>query len=156
MSLLNGGGWPQVIGQLGQAYFNYRAASSSGVQPGGGMIQTMGALPPLARLGGAAIGTAVGVGVRSAAAAMRGAIAWCRRNPAWCANAGGTAAIAAMIQSGQLPMPKHRRARGLSGRDIRGFRRTVRLMRATAGAVGLRRAGGRGRPGTSSTMITQN
>jgi len=68
---------------------------------------------------------------------------------------GGTAAVAAMIESGQLPMPKRHRGRGLSARDLRGFRRTSRLMRQVASSIGLRK-GGRGARGTSSTMITQN
>lgn len=119
--------------------------------PGGSMIPAMGSLPAI----GAAAGTVARVGMIGARAAMRGAITWCRRNPAWCANAGGTAAIAAMIQNGQLPTPRRRRGRGLSGRDLRGFRRTVRLIRATAGSVGLR-GRTRGRVGASSTLIAQN
>jgi hypothetical protein len=114
----------------------------------GGLLPAMGALPAVA-------GAAMRVGFVGARAAMRGAITLCRRNPGWCSTIGGTAAVAAMIESGQLPAPKHRRGRGLSARDLRGFRKTSRLMRQVASSIGLRRSGGKGR-GTSSTMITQN
>lgn len=112
------------------------------------LLPTLGALPAIA-------GAAVRVGMVGARAAMRGALQLCRRNPSWCATIGGTAAVAGMIESGQLPAPKHRRGRGLSARDLRGFRKTSRLMRQVASTIGLRKSGGRGR-GTSSTMITQN
>lgn len=73
-------------------------------------------------------GAVAGVAVRGATAAMRGATAWCRRNPAWCAQVGGTAAIAGMIESGQLPMPRRRRGRGISSRDLRSYRRVHNLL----------------------------
>lgn len=115
---------------------------------GTGLLPAMGALPAIA-------GAGVRIGVAGARAAMRGAIQLCRRNPTWCSTIGGTAAVAAMIESGQLPAPRARRGRGLSARDLRGFKKTVRLMRATASSVGIRRAGGRGKGG-ATTMITQN
>lgn len=134
-----------IAGRLGM---RTTSPLTAGVMPGAGFLPALGALPAVA-------GAAVRVGIVGARAAMRGAITLCRRNPGWCSTIGGTAAVAAMIESGQLPAPKHRRGRGLSARDIRGFRKTVRLTRAVAGSVGLRRGGGRGRP-VSSTMITQN
>jgi hypothetical protein len=140
------GGLTGIASHLGQR---------STVMPGAGLTSSllpgMGALPMI----GAAAGTAVRVGIVGARAAMRGAITLCRRNPGWCSTIGGTAAVAAMIESGQLPAPKRRRGRGLSARDLRGFRKTSRLMRQVASSIGLRRGGARGR-GTSSTMITQN
>jgi hypothetical protein len=78
--------------------------------------------------GAGAILGAGAVAVRGAGAAMRGATAWCRRNPAWCAQIGGTAAIAGMIESGQLPMPRRRRGRGISSRDLRSYRRVHNLL----------------------------
>lgn len=126
---------------------------------------TMGAIAPalgsiFGRVlpGAGAIGGAVAVGgmaMRGVGAAARAANAWCGRNPAWCVSVGGLPAVLSMVQSGQLPLMKRRRRRGLSGRDLRGFYKTSRLMRRVAGTIGLRRTGGRGR-GTSSTMITQN
>lgn len=87
----------------------------------------MGALPQLGRIA-PMIGAAGGAVVRGAGAAMRGATTWCRKNPAWCANIGGTAAVAAMIESGQLPMPRRRRRRGISGRDLGAYRRVHNLL----------------------------
>lgn len=113
----------------------------------GGMARMV---PSLGAMGAGAV-----VVARSAASIGRGAVTWCRRNPAWCANIGGTAAVAALIESGQLPMPRRRRGRGLSARDLRGFRKTTRLIRQVAGSVGLRRGGKRG-ASSSSTLIAQN
>jgi hypothetical protein len=120
------------------------------VGPGlsGSLLPAMGALPAIA-------GGVARIGIAGARSAMRGAIQLCRRHPQWCSTIGGTAAVAAMIESGQLPAPRHRRGRGLSARDLRGFRKTARLMRQVAGTIGLRRGGGRGKA-SSSTMITQN
>lgn len=91
------------------------------------LLPAMGALPPLTRALPAvgAAGTAI---VRGASSAMRGAITWCRRNPQWCSTVGGTAAVAAMIESGQLPAPRRRRGRGISGRDLRAYRRVHNLL----------------------------
>lgn len=139
---------------LGQAIQKPAAmpVSSFAAQPGSGMVYpAMGALPAI----GAAAGTVARFGVGIVSRAGRGAIQLCRRYPQWCSTIGGTAAVAAMIESGQLPMPKRHRGRGLSARDLRGFRRTSRLMRQVASSIGLRK-GGRGARGTSSTMITQN
>lgn len=125
------------------------AAAAPVAIPGAGALGMLPALGPVVAAGGR-------VAIAGARTAMRGAVAWCRRNPSWCASIGGTAAVASMIESGQLPMPKHRRGRGLTSRDLRGFRKTVRLIRATAGSVGLRgRARGRS-GGASSTLIAQN
>lgn len=121
-----------AIGQLGA-----RSSALPGVG-GAGPAMALPALGPVVVAGGR-------LAVAGARAAMRGAIAWCRRNPAWCSTVGGTAAVAAMIESGQLPMPRKRRGRGLSSRDLRGFRKTTRLIRQVAGSVGIRR--GRGRAG---------
>jgi len=87
----------------------------------GGPSMALGGLAPIA-------GAAVRVGVAGARTAMNAAIAWCRRNPAWCASVGGTAAVAAMVESGQLPKPRRRRGRGLSGRDLRSYRRVHNLL----------------------------
>lgn|SRR5574341_32240 len=128
-----------------------RPKAMTGMLPGVGAMGPSFALPAL----GPIVAAGGRVAVAGARTAMQGAIAWCRRNPAWCSSIGGTAAVAAMIESGQLPAPKRRRGRGLSSRDLRGFRKTVRLIRATAGSVGLR-GRTRGRSGPSSTLIAQN
>lgn len=123
----------------------------SAMMPGVGATGPSFALPAL----GPVVAAGGRLAVAGARTAMQGAITWCRRNPAWCSSIGGTAAVAALIESGQLPAPKRRRGRGLSSRDLRGFRKTVRLIRATAGSVGLR-GRARGRSGPSSTLIAQN
>lgn len=146
-----GGPVGAAIGTAVGGALNRPAVGPSRMLPGVGATGPSFALP--------AIGPVVAAGGRLAVAgartAIQGAIAWCRRNPAWCSSIGGTAAVAAMIESGQLPAPKRRRGRGLSARDLRGFRKTVRLIRATAGSVGLR-GRARGRSGPSSTLIAQN
>lgn len=92
----------------------------------------MGALPALGQLGRMALpGVAGAVGgavVRGAGAAMRGAINLCRKHPQWCSTIGGTAAVAAMIESGQIPAPRRRRGRGISGRDLRAYRRVHGIL----------------------------
>lgn len=148
VSAMPGVGMVPIVGQIAgmASMLGQRSRQASPIST---LLPAMGALPAVA-------GAAVRVGMIGARAAMRGAVAWCRRNPAWCATVGGTAAVAGMIESGQLPMPRRRRGRGLSARDLRGFRKTVRLVRATAASVGLR--GGRGgrSKGGATTMITQN
>lgn len=68
-------------------------------------------------------GPIVAAGVGMATRAARSAIIWCRRNPQWCSTIGGTAAVAAMIERGELPHPPRRRSRGITGRELRAFRR---------------------------------
>jgi len=87
--------------------------------PGAGVVG-MGALP--------AIGAAARVGIGMAGRAYRGAISLCRKHPAWCSTIGGTAAVAAMIESGQLPAPRHRRGRGISSGNLRAYRRVHNLL----------------------------
>lgn len=99
-------------------------------QPGSGMIYpTMGSLPSLSAgaAGGVAMG-AVRLGVGAVSRFGRGAIQLCRRYPQWCSTIGGTAAVAAMLESGQLPMPRRRRGRGISGRDLRAYRRIHNVL----------------------------
>lgn len=124
----------------------------------GGMVGGIGGalgrvLPGIGAAGG--VLAAGGAVVRGVGAAARAANAWCGRNPAWCVSVGGLPAVLSMIESGQLPVPKRRRRRGLSPRDLRGFYKTARLMRKVAGTIGLRRGGKRG-GGASSTLIAQN
>jgi hypothetical protein len=97
----------------------------------GGMMQTMGALPRigagLASLGGGAyaVGRAAGVAVgRVYSSAAR----YCRTNPGWCQSIGGIAAVEALINSGQLPVHKRRRGRGITSREFRGFRRVHKVL----------------------------
>ena len=113
----------QLGSYLGSAY----ARPASMAAPAGGAMPAGFGLPALGTmLGGAAVaGRVVMVGARAIA---RSAITYCRRNPAWCAQIGGTAAIAAMIQDGRLPTVKRRRARGISASEFRGFRKVHRTL----------------------------
>lgn len=89
--------------------------------PGGG-----GKLPPI--LGG--VVTAAGGMARRVSSAARGAASMCSRYPQWCVAAGGVAAIASMMQSGQLPIPKRRRRRGITPKDLASFRRVAGLIKS--------------------------
>lgn len=132
MSLLGNGDFLGTLGStisnIAGSYFNAKFANASmgaaAIAPMGPVLG--GVVRSLPALGGAAVGAAV----RGGGALMRGATTWCRRNPAWCAQVGGTAAVAAMIGDGRLPMPKKRRGRGLSARDLRSFRRVNNLLAA--------------------------
>lgn len=93
--------------------------------PGAGATQV--ALPALPVLGAGAViaGRALAAG---AGWAMRGAMTLCRRHPQWCMGIGGTAAVAAAIQSGQIPAPRRGRRRGISASEFRGFNRVHRVL----------------------------
>lgn len=103
----------------------------------GGKVKTLPPLPGAGGRGGGIIGGAIGtvggmargIGGRVASAA-RGAAAMCARYPQWCVAAGGVAAIAGMMQSGQLPIPKRRRRRGITPRDLQSFRRVAGLIKS--------------------------
>lgn len=104
------------------------AQRSNVMMPGVGPVgpqPTMGSLPRI--LGGAA-GIAVGAVTLGARTVARSAITYCRRHPAWCAQIGGTAAIAAMISDGTLPPIKRRRARGITAAQFKGFRRVHNVL----------------------------
>lgn len=103
---------------------------SGPAMPSAQFTQTMGALPPvLGRALPAVGGAVIGMGVRGATAIARSAMTYCRRHPQWCATIGGTAAVSAMIQSGQLPTIRRRRGRGITPKDLRSFRRVANLVR---------------------------
>ena len=115
---------------LGSALGAAISGHNGAAQPGTGMIYpTMGTLPAIgAGAAGAAIGTAVRVGAGAVSKFGRGAIQLCRRYPQWCSTIGGTAAVAGLLQSGQLPMLRRRRGRGISGRDLRAYRRIHNVL----------------------------
>lgn len=123
-------------GAIGQAFApkpQYTAASHAYtppyMQPASALPALgMGALPQLGRLGVGAAGAIGGMAVRGAGSAMRGAMNLCRKYPTWCSTIGGTAAVAAMIESGQLPAPRRRRGRGISSRDLRSYRRVHGIL----------------------------
>lgn len=131
-----------AVANLASSYLAYRTASKQAAPPvmmtgptvmpttmTSPMIQqTMGALPQVGR----ALPLLAGAGslvVSGARAAARSAMVYCRRHPNWCSTIGGTAAVAAMIESGQLPTIKRRRGRGITPKDLRSFRRVANLVR---------------------------
>lgn len=89
----------------------------------------MGSLPTIGRAAGTAVGAVGGMVIARGASIARSAMAYCRRNPGWCASIGGTAAVSALIESGQLPVIRRRRGRGITPRDLRSFRRVANLVR---------------------------
>jgi len=105
-----------------------------------GKVMTVGGktLPPLpgvAGSGGGGLGRIAGGIVGAAGAAgrgitsvARGAASMCAKYPAWCLAAGGLGAVAGLMQSGQLPVPKRRRRKGISARDLSSFRRVANLV----------------------------
>jgi hypothetical protein len=95
----------------------------------------MGSLPAIGGGIGRTIGFGAGMMVGRARSIARGAAALCIKHPQWCSTIGGVAAVGAMMESGQLPIPKRRRGRGLTPRDLRSFRRVARLIRVFAPAV---------------------
>ncbi len=107
--------------------------------PGGA---TRGTLPALAGAGGGGMGGltgralgGLGAAGRGVASVARGAASMCAKYPAWCLAAGGVAAVANLMHSGQLPIPKRRRRRGITPRDLHSFRRVANLIKAYSGPV---------------------
>lgn len=127
-----GGPVGATISALGTAYGAYqalKAPSVGSVGPSSGSTMTLpslnfstaGMLSPAAVAGA---GRAVMVGARGVA---KKAADMCRKYPQWCATIGGTAAVEALMHSGQLPMPKRRRGKGISAHELRAFKRVARF-----------------------------
>lgn len=114
---------------LGSQIARISAGMSTVPAPGtGGVMPAMAMLPSLGGTVGAVAGTVVGAAVLGARTIYRSASIYCRRHPAWCAQIGGTAAIAGMIQQGTLPPIKRRRARGISPGEFKGFRKVHKVL----------------------------
>jgi len=118
------------------------ALAPMGSPSGPTMLPAMGSLPGAGAIGGAvvrglpgAIGFGAGVAVARAGAIARGAAQLCMKHPQWCSTIGGVAAVGALMESGQLPIPKRRRGRGVTPKDLRSFRRVARLIRVFAPTV---------------------
>lgn len=129
--------WNPAVGGAMMQLQSMRSSVRS--MPGAGIMPTMGALPQIGGVIGrgaaGAIGFGAGVAVRNARAIARGAAQLCQKHPQWCSTIGGVAAVGAMMESGQLPIPKRRRGRGLTPKDLRSFRRVARLIRVFAPTV---------------------
>lgn len=112
-----------VVAKIGAA--GVAARSAAAVLPGVGAASSfLPALPTVARGAGLVVGTGIRLGRNVAASAMT----YCRRHPAWCAAAGGVGAVESMIRGGQLPPIKRRRARGITGTELKNFRRVSRVL----------------------------
>lgn len=119
-----------VAGGLYQAYQGAKSATSL---PGD--FGSMGALPPMgssttmgmAGLSPATVGRGAAYVVKGARAIPRAAVALCRKYPTWCSTIGGTVAVEALFNSGQLPVPKRRRGRGISAHELKAFKRVARF-----------------------------
>jgi len=85
------------------------------------------ALPALRTGAASLVGGAVRVGVSGAKRVYSAASGYCRKHPQWCSTIGGIAAVEALINSGQLPIPKRRRAKGISGTELKNFRRVAKF-----------------------------
>lgn len=120
------------IALAGTAYQAYSSMKTPSVGGGnGGGIMT---LPPMSTsfsaagmLSPQAVGRGAAVLVKGARAIPRAAISLCRKYPQWCSTIGGTVAVEALMNSGQLPPPKRRRGKGISAHELRAFKRVARF-----------------------------
>lgn len=120
---LLGAGLSAVQSRQTQIQQTRAARSSLTAMPGGGMTSS------LAPLTIPALATMAGTAVRLGSTAVRSAATWCARNPKRCALIGGlTAADAYLSQTGRLPPGDRRRSRGITARELRGFRRVARIL----------------------------
>lgn len=112
-----GGPVGAIVGGLGSSIGGSAA-------PGSGMA-TMAALPAI---GGAVVRTTAAAGIAGARAVISSARYYCAKYPGWCISIGGLGAVQGMVQNGQLPMHRRRRARGISASEFRGFRKVHKVL----------------------------
>jgi len=106
------------------------AGFTNGFQPVAGPLLPLlgGGARALAPLAGRALGLGAGMAIRGARTAAASAMTYCRRHPGWCASIGGLAAVEALIGNGSLPPVKRRRARGITGTELKNFKRVSRTL----------------------------
>lgn len=109
-------------GALYSAYQSSKAVAPT-VMPGLGATTSMG----LMGLSPQAVGRGAAAVVKGARAIPRAAVALCRKYPTWCSTIGGTVAVEALFNSGQLPVPKKRRGRGITAGELKSFKRVARF-----------------------------
>lgn len=100
-----------------------------GAAAAGGIVAATrggGGLTPLP--GGALAGGAMIPGGHGMRTIISSANSYARKYPQWAMSVGGTAGIAQMIASGQLPAMRRRRGKGITARDLRSFKRVARLV----------------------------
>lgn len=122
-----------AVGVAGMAYQAYSALKSTSAPsvpslsaipaPGGGGVMSAGFMG----LSPTTVGRGAAAAVKGGRAVIRGAANLCRKYPQWCSTIGGTVAIEALLNSGQLPMPKRRRGKGISAHELRAFKRVARF-----------------------------
>jgi hypothetical protein len=113
-----------------QAYSSIKSPMAGAVMPGVGSSLSLPQLGSYSLMGSLSPGVIAGGGralVAGGRAAARGAVNLCRKYPQWCAGIGGTVAIEAMMNSGQIPIPKRRRGRGITAGELKSFKRVARF-----------------------------
>lgn len=121
-----------LAGTAYQAYSALKTPAAGSVSPGAGSVM---ALPQMGSFQGAGmmglspqvIGRGAAAVVKGARAIPRAAISMCRKYPQWCSTIGGTVAVEALLSSGQVPLPKRRRGRGISAHELKAFKRVARF-----------------------------
>jgi hypothetical protein len=116
-------------GPIGATIAGGIAGSFGGsAQPGSGaQVASMAALPSIGTVG--TVGGAVArAGVAGARAIIASARYYCAKYPGWCISIGGLGAVQGMVQNGQLPVHRRRRARGISASEFRGFRKVHKVL----------------------------
>lgn len=106
---------------IGSAMSGWGGGSS---MPGSGSVASMAALPAI----GGVAGTTVRAGIAGARAAIASARYYCAKYPGWCISIGGLGAVQGMVQNGQLPAHRRRRARGITAKEFSGFRKVHRVL----------------------------
>jgi hypothetical protein len=116
------------------AYSGLKAPAAGSVMPGAGSVATlsplsggMGGFASMGMLSPSSIAGAGRMVVAGGRAAARGAVNLCRKYPQWCTTIGGTAAVEALMHSGQIPIPKRRRGRGITAHELKAFKRVARF-----------------------------
>jgi hypothetical protein len=119
-----------VGGAIGGSFLTSSSAGAASLTAAPAAMSMMGSLPRIgSMLGLGGVAAAGGMVLARGRTIARAAGALCLKHPQWCSTIGGTAAIAALMESGQLPVPRRRRGRGLTPRDLRSFRRVASLVR---------------------------
>lgn len=98
--------------------------------PGIGTSMQAGMFPGLSSLAPAAGRLAVTAGRGVVAGAKKiysSAANYCKKHPGWCQTIGGIAAVEALVSSGQLPVMKSRRGRGITATELKNFKRVARF-----------------------------
>lgn len=65
----------------------------------------------------------------------RAAGSMCSKYPQWCMQMGGVGQVAQAMATGQLPIPRRRRRRGITPRDLQSFRRVANLIKCYSAPV---------------------